>query len=293
VTKNSKPSVGIIGVGNMGGGMARCLLKKGYVVHVVDIDTSKTDELAKLGATIHHNANSFPVSCSVVIICVIDSAQVEVVLPTIPVTAGDNRVVMLCPTIAPEDVDRFAASLIQHGLQVIDSPISGGPNRAEDGTMTLMVACPNELFEQHQTLLSDLSTQVFHVSEKVGDGARMKLCNNLLAGINLAGAAETMALAQQLGLDAHKTLAVLQSGSAKSWIGEDRLTRALAGDFAPRAHMTLLAKDTQLALNMAAKTGVDCLVGTPASQAFVDAASQGYADLDDAALLSFFRNKQK
>jgi 3-hydroxyisobutyrate dehydrogenase-like beta-hydroxyacid dehydrogenase len=71
------------------------------------------------------------------------------------------------------------------------------------------------------------------------------------------------------------------------------MSRALEHDFAPRAHMTLLAKDTKLALAMAAKAGVTCSVGTPASQAFLDAASQGYANLDDAALLPFFRSKQK
>ena len=281
--------IGIIGVGNMGGGMARCMLGKGYAVHVIDIDATKTDALAKLGATVHANASSFPTICSAVIVCVIDSRQVEVVLPTIT----NPCAVILCPTIAPEDVERFAASLIKRGLQAIDAPMSGGPKRAEDGTMTLMVACPNSLFAKHQTLLNDLSSQVFHISERVGDGARMKLVNNLLAGINLAGAAETMALAERIGLDAQKTLSVLQSGSAKSWIGEDRMSRALLGDFAPRAHMTLLAKDTKLALAMAAKAGVDCLVGTPAAQAFTDAACEGYADLDDAALLPFFRGKQK
>ena len=159
--------------------------------------------------------------------------------------------------------------------------------------MSLMVACADNVFTEHQTLLNDLSTQIFRVSNKPGDGARMKLCNNLLAGINLAGAAEVLALAERMGLDARKTLAVMQSSSAQSWIGQDRMNRALDDDFAPRAHMTLLAKDTQLALAMAIKAGVDCLVGKPASKAFVDAASEGYADLDDAALLPFFRSKFK
>jgi putative dehydrogenase len=281
--------IGIIGVGNMGGGMARCLLGKGYAVHVVDIHTAKTGALSKFGAIAHADATSFPAACSFVIVCVIDSSQVDAVLPTIT----QPCVIMLCPTIAPEDVERFAASLIARGLQAIDAPMSGGPKRAEDGAMTLMVACPNALFKEHQTLLNDLSNQVFHISEQPGDGARMKLVNNLLAGINLAGAAETMALAERIGLDAQKTLSVLQSGSAQSWIGQDRMSLALLGDFAPRAHMTLLAKDTKLALAMAAKAGVDCLVGTPAAQAFTDAACQGYADLDDSALLPFFRGKQK
>jgi L-threonate 2-dehydrogenase len=296
VTKDSKPSSGsiaIIGVGNMGGGMARCLLGKGYAAHVIDIDTAKTELLAKVGAVVHCSASALPDACDVVIVCVINSQQIEAVLPTILASNTSTRTVILCPTIAPEDVERFAESLIQRGLQAIDAPMSGGPARAEVGTMSLMVACPNSVFEEHETLLNDLSNQVFRVSERVGDGARMKLCNNLLAGINLAGAAEVLALAERMGLDAHKALAVMQSSSAQSWIGQDRMSRALDDDFAPRAHMTLLAKDTQLALAMAAKAGVDCSVGTPASQAFVDAASQGYADLDDAALLPFFRSKQK
>jgi 3-hydroxyisobutyrate dehydrogenase-like beta-hydroxyacid dehydrogenase len=297
VTKNLTRSVGIVGivgVGNMGGGMARCLLGKGYSVHVVDVDSVKTDALAMLGAVVHESASSFPKTCDIVIVCVVDSPQIESVLPTIAATNTTTeraRTVLLCPTIAPEDTERFAASLIQRGLQAIDAPMSGGPQRAADGTMSLMIACSDSVFEQHQTLLNDLSNQVFRISQRLGDGARMKLCNNLLAGINLAGAAEVMALADRIGLDSHKALAVMQSSSAQSWIGQDRMSRALVGDFAPRAHMTLLAKDTKLALAMAAKAGVDCLVGTPASKAFADAVSGGYADLDDAALLPFFQGK--
>jgi L-threonate 2-dehydrogenase len=285
VTKNLTKSVGIIGVGNMGGGMARCLLSKGYSVHVVDMDSAKTDALSMLGATVHASASSFPEICNAVIVCVVDSLQIEAVLPTIQMKCT----VLLCPTIAPEDTEAFAASLIKRGLQVIDAPMSGGPQRAAEGTMSLMVACADSVFEQHQSLLNDLSNQVFRISQKLGDGARMKLCNNLLAGINLAGAAEVMALADRIGLDTHKALAVMQSSSAQSWIGQDRMSRALVGDFAPRAHMTLLAKDTMLALEMAAKAQVDCQVGAPASKAFADAVSGGYADLDDAALLPFFK----
>lgn len=283
--------IGIIGVGNMGGGMARCLLGKGYAVHVVDIDAAKTAALATLGAIVLISASALPDACDVIIVCVINSQQIEVVLPTILASNTSTRTVMLCPTIAPEDVEHFAESLIQRGLQAIDAPMSGGPARAEAGTMSLMVACADKVFMQHQTLLNDLSNQVFRVSERIGDGARMKLCNNLLAGINLAGAAEVLALAERMGLDAHKALAVMQSSSAQSWIGQDRMSRALDDDFAPRAHMTLLAKDTQLALAMAVKAGVNCLVGTPASEAFVDAACEGYAEMDDAALLPFFRRK--
>jgi ketopantoate reductase len=171
-------NIGIIGIGNMGGGMARCLLGKGYSVHVVDIDAVKTDELSMLGATVHANASTFPDTCKAVIVCVVDSPQIETVLPSIQ----RGCTVVLCPTIAPEDTEAFAKGLIQRGLQAIDAPMSGGPQRAAEGTMSLMVACTDSVFEQHQGLLNDLSNQVFRISQRVGDGARMKLCNNLLAG---------------------------------------------------------------------------------------------------------------
>ncbi len=286
-------TVAIIGIGNMGGAMAQCLLRKAYNVYVVDIDNNKTAALAKLGAIVIESPAQIPHSCTALIVCVVDSAQVASVLSLMPQPADQNGCVILCPTIAPQDTEVFCQSLTLLGYQVIDAPMSGGPQRALEGTMSLMVACTNSLFLEHQALLQDLSSQVFHVSEQVGDGARMKLCNNLLAGINLAGAAEVLALAERMGLEACKALAIMQSSSGQSWIAQDRMSRALDGDFAPRAHMTLLAKDTQLALAMAAKAGVTCSVGIPASNAFADAASQGYADSDDAALLPYFRHRFK
>ena len=132
-----------------------------------------------------------------------------------------------------------------------------------------------------------LSSQVFRISERTGDGARTKLVNNLLAGINLVGAAEVMALADRMGLDLDRTLDVISQSSGQSWIGTDRMRRALARDLAPRAHMTLLAKDTRLAQEAAQALGFDSPLGDLASRVFANAVAAGLADLDDAALLSF------
>jgi 3-hydroxyisobutyrate dehydrogenase-like beta-hydroxyacid dehydrogenase len=145
-----------------------------------------------------------------------------------------------------------AVKLAALGIQTIDAPMSGGPVRARDGSMSLMLACQDVVFEQHQTLLKILSNQVFRISQQPGDGARTKLVNNLLAGINLAGAAEVMALSERMGLDLTTTLNVIQQSSGQSWIGNDRMRRAIADDFEPRAHTTLLAKDTKLAVAAAA-----------------------------------------
>ncbi|NJM42945.1 MAG: NAD(P)-dependent oxidoreductase [Brachymonas sp.] len=154
-----------------------------------------------------------------------------------------GHTVMLCPTISPDDVQSFAQRLAQHGIHTIEAPMSGGPARAQDGSMSLMVACHDALYKQHESLLHDLSNRVFHVSERIGDGARTKLVNNLLAAINLTGAAEAISMAQKLGLDTHKTLDVIEQSSGQSWIGSERMRRALAGQMhPPGAHMTLWPK---------------------------------------------------
>ena len=127
------------------------------------------------------------------------------------------------------------------------------------------------------------------LGERIGDGARTKLVNNLLAGVNLAAAAEALAMAERLGLDARRTLQVFEQSSAQSWIGSDRLPRALDGDFEPRAHTSLLAKDTTLAMTMAGDAGLQPLLGATAQQLFARACAQGLASQDDASLLTVMR----
>jgi 3-hydroxyisobutyrate dehydrogenase len=130
-------------------------------------------------------------------------------------------------------------------------------------------------------VLRDLSTRLLRLGERIGDGARTKLVNNLLAGVNLAAAAEALALAERLGLDARRTLQVFEQSSAQSWIGSDRLPRALDGDFEPCAHTRLLAKDTTLAMAMAGDAGLQPLLGATAQQLFARACAQGLAAQDD------------
>jgi L-threonate 2-dehydrogenase len=285
-------SVGIVGVGNMGGGMAANLLGRGWPVAVCDIDAGKVDTLQSLGATACASPALVAGGAAVVIVCVVDAQQTEDVLfgaNGVASTLRPGQAVMLCPTIAPGDVERFAARLAGHGLETLDAPMSGGPARARDGSMSLMVAGKGAVFEAHRPLLEALSSQVFRISERPGDGARTKLVNNLLAGINLVGAAEALAMAGRMGLDLAVTLQVIEQSSGQSWIGSDRLHRALAGDYAPRAHVTLLEKDTRLAVEAARTAGFEGPLGARASAVFHQAHEAGLAGEDDAALFKLLR----
>jgi len=288
-TRQEDRRVGIVGVGNMGGAMARRLLSCGWTVRVHDIDRTRTDTLAAEGAIACTRAADAADGVGATLVCVVDAAQCDAVLwgpgGLVERPGGlAGHTAVLCPTIAPQDVERIEARLAALGAGTIDAPMSGGPQRAADGTMSLMVACSEAIFETQRALIETLSDRVFRLGVRPGDGARMKLVNNLLAGINLVGAAEALALAERLGLDPGTALDVIEESSGQSWVGTDRMRRAIVGDYAPRAHVTLLAKDTALAVRAASSTGFEGPLGPIARDVFARALDAGLGPLDDAVL---------
>jgi len=289
--------VAVVGAGNMGGGMLARLCGLDWSVAVHDIDPQVQSQAVALGAVACGSAMEAARMLApdgVLMVVVVDAAQTEAVLwgegGAGPVLKPGQSV-MLCPTLGPATVQSQAERLAPMGIDFIDAPMSGGPVRAQEGTMSLMVACSDAVWQRSQKLLTALSQQVFRVGTRAGDGARTKLVNNLLAAVNLAGAAEAMALAERLGLDPAATLSVIEASSGQSWIGSDRMRRALAGDFEPRAHVTLLAKDTGLAVQAADDVAFDPPLGRLARDLFAQALGQGWADLDDAALLKLMRQR--
>jgi putative dehydrogenase len=263
--------IGVVGVGNMGLAMALRLIDCGHRVVIRDVRPEAETAALAAGASTAPDCATLAERCHLLIVAVVDAAQCDAVL------FGDGgahgalhrqSVVMVCSTIGPHDVEALAERLGRLDVPCIDAPMSGGPARARDGTMSLMVACAESVFARHESVLRALSSRLVRLGERVGDGARTKLVNNLLAGVNLAAAAEALALAESLGLDARRTLQVFEQSSAQSWIGSDRLARALDGDFEPRAHTSLLAKDTRLAMAMAGDAGLQPLLGATAQELF-------------------------
>lgn len=290
-------SVAVVGAGNMGGAMVERLCALGWSVVACDIDPVRQQQALAVGAELADTPGLAAAALAddgVLIVCVVDAPQSHAVLlgdKGALATMRPGQSVLLCPTIAPQDTEALAARLTESGIGCIDAPMSGGPARARDGSMSLMLAAPAALLEQHADLLQALSSRRFVISQRAGDGARTKLVNNLLAGINLVGAAEVLALAERLGLDAGATLDVIEQSSGQSWIGSDRMRRAIAEDFEPRAHLTLLEKDTRLAIEAARAAGFDGPLGARAADAFAQAHAAGLAGLDDGALLLWLRQR--
>jgi len=267
--------------------MAR-LQEQGWPCASYDIDPMQNRKAQEAGAELVSAASDIGTLCRISFVVVVNTDQVREVLEGdqgLLKTAQAGDVIYLCPTLGPVDVGQFAQRALVKGVHVMDSPMSGGPARARPGEMRLMLAGPSRILAQHQPLLDAITLQRFVISETPSDAAKTKLANNLLAAINLAGISEVLAMAQAWGLNAQTTLNVMQASSGQSWIGQDRMQRALNNDFAPRAHTSLLAKDTRLALQACDELKVSLPeLGQLATQQFEQACSRGFQDLDDASL---------
>lgn len=289
--------VGVVGAGNMGGAMVERLREQGWSAAVCDVDPERQQQAVRAGAALKASPRDVALALQpdgLLIVCVVDAVQSSEVLfgeEGAAQSMAPGQAVMLCPTLAPEAVEQLASRLHALGIGCLDAPMSGGPARAREGTMSLMLAGPAELQARFQPLLDALSSRVFRVGERIGDAARTKLVNNLLAGINLVGAAEALALAQRLGLDPSFTLDVIEQSSGQSWIGSDRMRRAVAGDLAPRAHVTLLEKDTRLAMQMARAAGFEGPLGSRAAEVFEQAHLAGLEHFDDAVLYEWLKRQ--
>jgi len=287
--------IGIIGIGAMGLAMAGNLHARAYPLLVRDIAPRAVAEAAALGIEACDTPAALAARCDVLVIVVVDAAQIEDVLfgpggvvhaaPAAPSTREHPLAVMVCSTIAAHDTEGFAERLKAHAVDLMDAPISGGPVRAADGSMSMMLACEPALLARHDTLLRDLAAKLFFIGPKVGDAARTKLVNNLLAGVNLVAAAEAMALGARLGLDRQALFDVINASSGASWIGQDRMARALAGDYVPRARAAILTKDVTLAVQMADAAGIDTKLGDAALSVFKATVAAGLGEQDDAAVV--------
>jgi len=282
-------TAGVIGIGAMGLGVAASLRRAGIPTFVRDIRPDAERAAAALGATVVSSPAAVARRAAVIVILVVDAAQVDDVLfgpDGVAATADERPVVVLSSTVDPDYVVRTAQRLASQGIALVDAPVSGGPARAHAGSLSVMVGAEPGPRLRCAAVLDAMASRVFDVGA-IGDGARMKLCNNLLAGVNLAAAAEALALAVRSGLDPAVAAEVIGASSGGSWIVSDRLPRALQGDLVPpRAATRILAKDVALAAAFARRCGVATPLTDRAREAFEGAVERGHGEDDDAVLLA-------
>ena len=250
--------VGYIGLGIMGMGMARNLLKAGFTLSVWNRTASKADALAAEGATARATPAEVAANSDIIVICVSDTPDVEAVL------LGENGVihgvqagslVVDCSTISPQATQVMAEKLAAKGVAMLDAPVSGGSEGAAKGTLSIMVGGAEADFERAMPVFKAMGKTITHVGG-TGAGQTVKLVNQVLVVGNCLAMCEALLLAQAGGVDLKKTYDAISQGAAGSWMFTNRAPQIINRDWRPGFMVSLQQKDLRLVLDAADQLGV-------------------------------------
>jgi len=286
-------ALGFIGLGVMGSGMAQCLLRAGYALHVFARRDEAAQPAVQAGAQRAATPAEVGRACPLVFLCLSDDAAVEQVLfgeQGLAQGLARGSVVVDTSTIAATSARRFAERLAAQGVTLLDAPISGGQQGAESGTLACMVGGPAAAVGACRGVMNAFCKTITHVGE-VGAGQTVKSCNQVAIAAALLGVADAIALAKSQGVDPRVMRDVLLGGTARSFVLEKHGERVIAGDFKPGFRARLMRKDLRIALETARQGGVE-LQGAPvAAQLLGELCDSGRGELDWAALGALVQEK--
>ena len=254
----SGPVVGFIGLGTMGREMTRNLLKAGFVVQAHDVVPEAVAAVVAEGARAAGSVAAAAEGATVVVTMLPDTPDVEAVVlgeGGLRANPPEGRLIVDMSTIAPQAVRGMARALQADGIDLVDAPVSGGPQGAKAGTLSIMAGGEAEAFARARPVLAAMGTTINHVGSS-GAGQTVKLCNQLMVGINIQSVCEALALGRASGVDLEQMREVLLGGSAASWM-LDRLGPAMiAGDAGAGFRIDLQLKDLRLVQELATSLAV-------------------------------------
>jgi len=281
-----KERIAFIGLGNMGGAMARRLATGGYAVTGYDVVASRAQALAAAGVIQADSPAAAARDAAVVLSSLPDPAAVRRAYLGVggvleAVRAGTTLVDL--STIDPATWREVTTAARAKGADCLDAPVSGGPAEAVSGRLVLLVGGEAEVLARCQPVLAMLAGETHHVGP-AGAGHVIKIVNNAMSMANVAIAAEAMVLGVRAGLDPQRLFDILSTSGGRSHHFLKRFPNVLAGDFTPHFSVTLSRKDVSLALDLAAQMGMPMFVGAAVRQVYEAAHAAGLGNLDMAGV---------
>lgn len=280
-------SVAVIGLGSMGLGMARSLMRGGHEVRGCDLARDALEKLAAAGGSAFNTPAAAARDADVVVVVVVNAAQTRAVLFG-PDGAAEamkpGSVIISSATMSPVEAQEFAARAREHGVLYLDAPISGGSARADAGELTVMASGSPEAFSAAQPALDAMAQTVYSLGEDVGVGSSFKIVNQLLAGVHIAAACEAITFAKRLGLDISKVFEVISKSAGNSWMFENRIPHVLEGDYAPHSAVAIFTKDLGIVSELGRKQSFPLPVASAALQLFLMTEAAGMGQDDDSSV---------
>ena len=286
--------IAFLGLGIMGGGMARRLLGAGFPLAVYNRDRAKTEPLAKAGARVAGSPREAAEGADVIFSMVADDAVSRAMwLGEKGALAGAARgtLVVECSTLTVAWVQELAATAAGKGCEFVDAPVTGSKLAAANGELNFIVGGAPAAVEKLRPLLAPMSRTITHLGP-VGSGALIKLINNFVCGVQLVALAEALAWIEHAGLERAKALNVLLDGAPGSPLVKLLAGRMTAGDFTPNFKLALMAKDVRYALKEGGARGEKLETAAAASQVFQAAIDAGHGEKDMSAVIALLRAKR-
>jgi 2-hydroxy-3-oxopropionate reductase len=283
-------TVGFVGLGTMGREMALNLLKAGFAVYAYDVRREAIDELVTQGATGAESLADAASDADIVISMLPDTPQVEEIVygeGGLLASPPRGRLLVDMSTISPVAVRRMHADLKAAGVEFLDAPVSGGPVGAKNASLSIMVGGDRDAFLRAEPYFRAIGTTITHVGE-AGAGQTVKLCNQLVCGINLQAICEALALGRASGVDLDQLRNVLLGGSAASWMLDKLGPAMIAGDASAGFRIDLMLKDLRLVQEQALSLSVP-LPGTAlVTSQYVEARAHGEGANGNQALFRVY-----
>lgn len=284
--------IGFIGLGIMGQGMVRNLIKAGFSMTIWNRTAAKMAEFLAIGAKAAANPADLAAQSDIIVICVSDTPDVEaVVLGENGVIHGVRKGALIIDmsTISPRATRDIAAQLAQKDAFMLDAPISGGSEGAAKGTLSIMVGGEEAQFQRALPIFQAMGKTITHVGPQ-GAGQMVKLVNQILVVINMLAVSEALIFAQAGGLDLDKTITAVAGGAAGSWMLSNRGTQAIVRDWRPGFTIDLQQKDLRLVLEAADQMGIPTIGTSLVFNLYRTLQAQGLGGEGNHALIKALEN---
>jgi 3-hydroxyisobutyrate dehydrogenase len=282
---------GIIGLGAMGMGVAQSLVRAGFELHAYDVNEQALDKIVHAGARGASSPAEVGGAVEALIILVVNAQQTEDVLFGAGGAAAllkPGSVVISSATVAPDFAEQLGKRLEAQGLLLIDAPLSGGAAKAATGELSVMASGKPEAFDRCENLFRAIAAKLFRLGDQPGIGSKIKMVNQLLAGVHIAAAAEAMALGLRAGADPAQLYEVISASAGSSWMFQNRVPHILSGDYTPLSAVNIFVKDLGIVLDYAKKSTFPLPLSAAAHQMFLQAAAAGHGREDDSAVIKIF-----
>jgi len=292
MTQMGSKRIGFIGLGSMGKPMATNILKAGFPLTVYDVRKEPLAEMEKLGANIAKNVKELGKVSDTVVVMVLNYPQIkEVVFPPEGVLGGmqNGSTLIITSTISPLEIVEVEKVASQSGVAVIDSPVSGGHERAVEGALVLMVGAEEKVFKENEPLLKTMGKHVYNTGG-VGKGQTVKMINQLLVSVHHVATAEALVMAKKLGVDLKALHDIISNSLGDSAIWRMFGPRMITRDFEPRGAVSTLTKDSRIIMQTAVELGTPILVSSIAYQVLRMADSRGLGEKDSASIITIFED---